>query len=77
MGGKEEKASGESLAELQTSTRALEDGADLNAMLEMSLAQQKAETLAHLEHQLAAALLLQSRHEVLTPSCLSLSTRYT
>jgi len=34
-------------------------------MLEMSVAQQKAETLAHLDHQLAASLLLRSRHEVL------------
>jgi hypothetical protein len=62
---KEGKASsGESLAELQSRTQTAAEGVDLSALLETSLAQQKAETLAHLEHQIAAALLLQSRHEV-------------
>lgn len=56
-------SSGESLAELQSRTQTGAEGVDLSALLETSLAQQKAETLAHLEHQIAAALLLQSRHE--------------
>lgn len=54
---------GENLAALQ-SAAAENEQANLKGLLEVTLGHQKAETVAHLEHQLAAALLLQSRHEV-------------